>query len=80
MGRQVRRALAFSCAIAPASTDALAHASDRGHVLLLPTGHYLAGGALAVAAIRDSARALRLRRNTGFMVAGLQELGGWAPV
>ena len=32
------------------STEALAHASDRGHVLLLPTGHYLVGGALAVAA------------------------------
>lgn len=31
-------------------TDALAHASDRGHVLLLPTGHYIAGGAAAVAA------------------------------
>ena len=31
-------------------TPALAHASDRGHVLLLPTGHYLVGGALAVAA------------------------------
>lgn len=31
-------------------SPALAHASDRGHVLLLPTGHYLAGGALAVAA------------------------------
>lgn len=29
---------------------ALAHASDRGFVLLLPTGHYLVGGALAVAA------------------------------
>ncbi len=29
---------------------ALAHASDRGHVLLLPTGHYLVGGAVAVAA------------------------------
>src|SRR5690606_17231620 len=28
---------------------ALAHASNRGHVLLLPTGHYLAGGAIAVA-------------------------------
>ena len=26
------------------------HASERGHVLLLPTGHYLVGGALAVAA------------------------------
>ena len=28
----------------------LAHASDRGHVLLLPTGHYLVGGALTVLA------------------------------
>ena len=31
-------------------TAAFAHASDRGYVLLLPTGHYIAGGALAVAA------------------------------
>ncbi|TGS09154.1 hypothetical protein EN852_032085 [Mesorhizobium sp. M2E.F.Ca.ET.209.01.1.1] len=31
-------------------TPAFAHASDRGHVLLLPTGYYIAGGALAVAA------------------------------
>jgi hypothetical protein len=31
-------------------TSALAHASDRGFVLLLPTGYYLTGGALAVAA------------------------------
>ncbi|WP_292329683.1 hypothetical protein [Mesorhizobium sp.] len=30
-------------------TTAFAHASDRGHVLLLPTGYYIAGGALAVA-------------------------------
>ncbi|WFP76687.1 hypothetical protein [Mesorhizobium sp. WSM4906] len=30
-------------------TAAFAHASDRGHVLLLPTGYYIAGGALAVA-------------------------------
>ncbi|RWL83084.1 MAG: hypothetical protein EOR67_26480, partial [Mesorhizobium sp.] len=30
-------------------TPAFAHASDRGHVLLLPTGYYIAGGALAVA-------------------------------
>lgn len=33
--------------LAPA--DALAHASERGHVLLLPTGYYVIGGALAVA-------------------------------
>jgi hypothetical protein len=32
-----------------APTPALAHASDRGHVLLLPTGYYIAGGAFAVA-------------------------------
>ncbi len=32
------------------SDSAFAHASDRGHVLLLPTVHYLVGGALAVAA------------------------------
>ncbi len=30
--------------------QAFAHASERGHVLLLPTGHYLVGGAVAVAA------------------------------
>lgn len=29
---------------------AFAHASDRGHVLLLPTGYYIAGGAFAVGA------------------------------
>ena len=32
------------------ATYAFAHASDRGHVLLLPTGHYIVGGAAAVAA------------------------------
>jgi len=31
-------------------TAAFAHASDRGYVLLLPTGYYLVGGAAAVAA------------------------------
>ncbi|TGT34972.1 hypothetical protein EN812_32500, partial [Mesorhizobium sp. M4B.F.Ca.ET.169.01.1.1] len=31
-------------------TPAFAHASDRGHVLLFPTGYYLIGGAFAVAA------------------------------
>ncbi|MBX3567348.1 MAG: hypothetical protein KF914_04780 [Rhizobiaceae bacterium] len=31
-------------------SQALAHASDRGHVLLLPTGYYVVGGACAVAA------------------------------
>ncbi|BCG91597.1 hypothetical protein MesoLj131a_04610 [Mesorhizobium sp. 131-2-1] len=37
------------CGIASLPTPAFAHASDRGHVLLLPTGYYVAGGALAVA-------------------------------
>lgn len=32
-----------------ATQEALAHASDRGYVLLLPTGHYIVGGAIAVA-------------------------------
>jgi hypothetical protein len=31
------------------AAPAFAHASDRGHVLLLPTGYYLVGGGLAVA-------------------------------
>ncbi|RAZ91454.1 hypothetical protein DPM33_09265 [Mesorhizobium hawassense] len=42
--------LALAAATCALPTLALAHASDRGHVLLLPTGYYLAGGALAVAA------------------------------
>lgn len=37
-------------ALALFPTAAFAHASERGHVLLLPTGHYVIGGALAVAA------------------------------
>jgi hypothetical protein len=45
-GAGVVLALATSLAL---PTPAFAHASDRGHVLLLPTGYYLAGGALAVA-------------------------------
>ncbi|MER8748322.1 hypothetical protein NKH57_03425 [Mesorhizobium sp. M1050] len=39
----------FICLSASLPTPAFAHASDRGHVLLLPTGYYLVGGALAVA-------------------------------
>lgn len=38
----------FLCCLVP--DQAFAHASERGHVLLLPTGHYLVGGAFAVAA------------------------------
>ncbi len=36
-------------ALVAAPNRALAHASDRGFVLLLPTGHYIIGGAVAVA-------------------------------
>ena len=43
-------AAAFAIASAPYSFPAFAHASERGYVLLLPTGYYLAGGASAVAA------------------------------
>jgi hypothetical protein len=39
--------LAAMLTLAP--TEAWAHASERGHVLLLPTGYYVIGGALAVA-------------------------------
>ncbi|MEI9418243.1 hypothetical protein [Mesorhizobium sp. Cs1321R2N1] len=46
-----RLSLAFLLAalLALSPTPAFAHASDRGHVLLLPTGYYLIGGAFAVA-------------------------------
>lgn len=42
--------LAACAALASHTSPAFAHASDRGHVLLLPTGHYIAGAAFAVAA------------------------------
>ncbi|AEH85078.1 MULTISPECIES: hypothetical protein [Mesorhizobium] len=42
-------ALLSAALLALLPTQAFAHASDRGHVLLLPTGYYLAGGAFAVA-------------------------------
>jgi len=44
------RASAAAVALLCTCLPALAHVSDRGFVLLLPTGHYLAGGAIAVAA------------------------------
>lgn len=40
---------ALALLVAAMPSPALAHASDRGHVLLLPTGYYSLGGALAVA-------------------------------
>ena len=42
-------AVASAAALGLFPAEALAHASDRGHILLLPTGHYLVGGAAAVA-------------------------------
>ncbi|MBA1139930.1 hypothetical protein [Mesorhizobium neociceri] len=44
-----RRSALLTIALTLLPTSAFAHASDRGHVLLLPTGYYIAGGALAVA-------------------------------
>ncbi|TPJ45118.1 hypothetical protein FJ434_03555 [Mesorhizobium sp. B2-5-13] len=44
------RALLLAALWLVSPTTAFAHASDRGHVLLLPTGYYLIGGAFAVAA------------------------------
>lgn len=41
-------ALVLALALLPTS-PAFAHASERGHVLLLPTGYYVVGGAVAVA-------------------------------
>ncbi|TIP23829.1 MAG: hypothetical protein E5X67_31580 [Mesorhizobium sp.] len=53
-GGAVERRLGWLALLIPGlaflPTPAFAHASDRGHVLLLPTGYYVAGGALAVAA------------------------------
>jgi len=47
------------CAAIP--SRALAHAADSGIVLLLPTGYYLVGGTLAVAATVAIAAALPVR-------------------
>jgi hypothetical protein len=41
--------LLIFAAMATSPAPAFAHASDSGHVLLLPTGYYLVGGAFAVA-------------------------------
>ncbi|TPI48624.1 hypothetical protein FJW05_04480 [Mesorhizobium sp. B2-9-1] len=46
---QLSRLAFLAAALAALPTPAFAHASDRGHVLLLPTGYYIAGGAFAVA-------------------------------
>ena len=49
-GRWIAVALAVAACCLAHPDDALAHASERGHVLLLPTGYYILGGAAAVAA------------------------------
>lgn len=46
----MRAGAAAACLVPLLPAQAWAHASDRGHVLLLPTNYYLAGGAFAVAA------------------------------
>jgi hypothetical protein len=46
----MRRAAPLAAAVALATTAVLAHGGDRAFVLLLPTGYYLLGGTLAVAA------------------------------
>lgn len=50
LGPTISACIVLVAALAVRSTPAFAHASDRGHVLLLPTGYYLVGGAFAVAA------------------------------
>src|SRR5690554_234318 len=74
--------MAAAAALLPG--EALAHASDRGHVLLLPTGHYLVGGAMAVAltfavlALVPAApldRLARLRLPAGSVPASLRLAG-----
>ncbi|MER2535333.1 MAG: hypothetical protein ABTQ31_09240 [Rhizobiaceae bacterium] len=60
-GRRIALAALAPAACLPAG-QALAHASQRGYVLLLPTGYYLAGGALAVAASFAALALLNPRR------------------
>ena len=50
MGKAILLLAAAAAAMFLPSAPAFAHASDRGHVLLLPTSHYIAGAAFAVAA------------------------------
>jgi hypothetical protein len=48
---RLRRVLpAAAAAVVATAGPAFAHASERGYVLLLPTGYYIVGGAAAVAA------------------------------
>lgn len=42
------RQATFACALMAAASGAAAHTGERGFVMLLPTGLYIAGGALAV--------------------------------
>jgi hypothetical protein len=64
-GSATWRALCALSVVASSASPALAHTSERAFILLLPTGYYLLGGALAVAAsfvILLAAPADRLRR------------------
>lgn len=49
VGRVMRAAACMAAMLLAPAAPAFAHAADRGHVLLLPTGYYLWGGAAAVA-------------------------------
>jgi hypothetical protein len=49
-GRSARRVALLGVALLLVATPAWAHGGDRAFVLLMPTGYYLAGGTLAVAA------------------------------
>jgi hypothetical protein len=64
-GRETFVALCAVAFLIATTSPALAHTSERGFILLLPTGYYLLGGALAVAAsflILLAIPANRLRR------------------
>src|SRR5882672_9250920 len=65
--------------LAFAAAPAWAHASDKGIVLLLPTGYYIAGGTLAVAA----SFLLLLAVPDGFLrrlAAARLDLGSWPAI
>ena len=78
-GRPLWAVAAALALLAITCGGALAHAADRGHVMLLPTGYYLVGGAVAVAltfAVMLAAPAELLARAAAWR-AGLGSLPVW---
>ena len=74
--RHMAGAAAAMLALAVFPPSAFAHASESGHVLLLPTGYYLAGGALAATFVRAQlTNAGALER---LLVVFVAVLGKWA--